>query len=59
MEHFVDCVRRDAPPLVTGEDGRAVLEVLFAAYQSAGRGSKVRLPFVTDAARPIDLWRGA
>lgn len=56
MAHFVDCVRTDAEPLVTGEDGRAVLEVLFAAYASAAAGAKVRLPFRTDAAKPIDLW---
>ena len=30
---------------VTGEDGRAVLEVLFAAYASAGTGRKIALPF--------------
>ncbi len=57
LEHFVDCVAHDKPPLVTGEDGRAVLEALFAAYASAGSGRKVALPFATDAARPIDLWR--
>lgn len=57
MMHFVDCVRHGTPPLVTGEDGRAVLEVIFAAYESAATGRKVRLPFDTDAARPIDLWR--
>ncbi len=55
--HFVDCVQHDKQPLVTGEDGRAVLEVLFAAYASAGLGRKVELPFSTTAARPIDLWR--
>ena len=55
--HFVDCVRHDRPPLVTGEDGRAVLEVLLAAYASAGSGRKITLPFASDAARPIDLWR--
>ncbi|HET8656754.1 MAG TPA: Gfo/Idh/MocA family oxidoreductase [Longimicrobiaceae bacterium] len=59
MEHFVDCVQNDRPPLVTGEDGRAVLEVLFAAYASAGSGRKIMLPFRTDAVRPIDLWRPA
>jgi predicted dehydrogenase len=58
MAHFVDCVQHDRTPLVTGEDGRAVLEVLFAAYASAGTGRKVILPFHTDAARPWDLWRG-
>lgn len=57
MAHFVDCVLYDRQPLVTGEDGRAVLEVLFAAYASAGSGRKVELPFVTDAAKPFDLWR--
>ena len=57
MAHFVDCVKHDKAPLVTGDDARAVLEVVFAAYESAGTGRKVMLPFKTDAARPIDLWR--
>jgi myo-inositol 2-dehydrogenase / D-chiro-inositol 1-dehydrogenase len=57
MEHFVDCVRGNATPVVTGEDGRVVLEIILAAYASAGSGRKVALPFTTDAARPIDLWR--
>jgi predicted dehydrogenase len=59
MAHFVDCVNRDKPPLVTGEDGRAVLEAIFAAYESAGTGRKVNLPFKTDASKPHDLWRRA
>jgi len=59
MAHFVDCVQNDLPPLVTGEDARAVLEVLFAAYESARTGRKVELPFATTAARPIDLWKPA
>src|SRR5215470_9858977 len=29
MAHFVDCVKDDKQPLVTGEDARAVLEVIF------------------------------
>jgi len=56
MEHFVDCVRHDRQPLVTGEDGRAVLEVIFAAYASASSGKKIQLPFRSAAAKPIDLW---
>jgi predicted dehydrogenase len=59
MAHFVDCVANDKQPLVTGEDGKAVLEVIFAAYESAGTGRKVPMPFKTNAARPIDLWRPA
>ena len=55
--HFVDCVQNDKQPLETGEDGRAVLEALFAAYQSAGSGRKVALPFASNAAKPWDLWK--
>ena len=56
MAHFVDCVQNDKQPLVTGEDGRAVLEVIFAAYESARTGRKVPLPFASKAKKPIDLW---
>jgi myo-inositol 2-dehydrogenase / D-chiro-inositol 1-dehydrogenase len=35
-----------------------VLEVIFAAYESARTGQRVSLPFETDARRPIDLWLG-
>jgi myo-inositol 2-dehydrogenase/D-chiro-inositol 1-dehydrogenase len=57
MAHFVDCVKDDKQPIVTGEDGRAVMEIILAAYASAGQGRKIQLPFETDALRPIDLWR--
>jgi predicted dehydrogenase len=57
LEHFVECVRDDKPPLVTGEDGRAVLEAIFAAYQSAGTGRKVPLPFTTDVDKAYKLWK--
>jgi predicted dehydrogenase len=56
MAHFVDCVQNDRKPLVSGEDGRAVLEVIFAAYESARTGRRVPLPFETTARKPIDLW---
>ncbi len=56
MQHFVDCIRNDTPPLETGEDGRAVLEMVFAAYESARTGKKVELPFATEASKPIDLY---
>ncbi len=57
LAHFVDCVRDDREPIESGKDGRTVLEVIFAAYHSAGTGQKVTLPFETDAERPIDLWK--
>ena len=55
--HFVDCVANDKQPLETGDDGRAVLEIILAAYASAGSGKRIDLPFQTDARRPIDLWK--
>jgi predicted dehydrogenase len=57
LAHFVDCVQNDKQPAVTGEDGRAVLEVIFAAYESARTGRKVQLPFKTNAKKPYDLWK--
>jgi hypothetical protein len=44
--------------VVTGEDGRAVLEIMLAAYHSAGTGRKVALPFSPQVVKPIDLWIG-
>jgi predicted dehydrogenase len=40
-QHFVDSVLNGTRPPETGEDGRAVLEIIFAAYGSAGTGRKV------------------
>jgi hypothetical protein len=61
MQHFVNCVQRDEQPLVTAEDGRAVLEVIYAAYLSAGTGRAIDLPLasVPVVQQPIDLWLGA
>lgn len=58
MAHFVDCIENGKQPMLSGEDGRAVLEIICAAYESARTGRRVRLPFATDAARPVDLWLG-
>ena len=57
LHHFIQCVREDEQPLVTGEDGRAVLEMIYAAYASARSGAKVALPFSPTVKRPIDLWK--
>lgn len=57
FEHFVRCVREDLPPSESGDDGRIVMETVLAAYASAGQGRRIDLPFESNAARPIDLWR--
>jgi predicted dehydrogenase len=59
LRHFIDCVRNDTQPLTTAEDGRAVLEMLNAAYHSAATGRKVPLPFRPSVSKPIDLWLAA
>ncbi|HYG37877.1 MAG TPA: Gfo/Idh/MocA family oxidoreductase [Cytophagales bacterium] len=56
LRHFINCVREDKEPLLTGEDGRAVLEITYAAYASAGSGKKIALPFNPKVVKPIDLW---
>ena len=59
LKHFIECVRENQEPVVTGEDGRAVLELIYAAYRSAGTGQKITLPFRARVAKPIDLWLGS
>jgi myo-inositol 2-dehydrogenase/D-chiro-inositol 1-dehydrogenase len=59
MAHFVECVAEGRPPLVTGEDGRAVLEIICAAYESARTGRRVALPFHPNVRKAIDLWLGS
>jgi myo-inositol 2-dehydrogenase / D-chiro-inositol 1-dehydrogenase len=56
LKHFIECVQQDKEPVVTGEDGRAVLEIIYAAYASAGQGKKIMLPFAPIVEKPIDLW---
>ena len=58
LKHFIECVQQDKQPLVTGEDGRAVLEIIYAAYASAKEGKKILLPFTPVVKKPIDLWLG-
>jgi predicted dehydrogenase len=43
-QDFVDSLREDRPPAVTGEDGRAAIEMIEAAYLSSLTGNSVRLP---------------
>ncbi|MFX1703909.1 Gfo/Idh/MocA family oxidoreductase [Chitinophaga sp. CC14] len=56
LKHFIDCVQHNREPLVTGKDGRVVLEIIYAAYASAGQGKKINLPFNQQVEKPIDLW---
>lgn len=56
MRHFARAIRGLEQPISTGEDGRLVLEAIYAAYASAGLGCKVQLPYRPTMTRPIDEW---
>ena len=58
MAHFARCVQGLERPVETGEDGRVVMEAIYAAYASAGEGRKISLPFTPPQGvkKPADLW---
>jgi predicted dehydrogenase len=59
MAHVVECIQKNKKPLETGEDGRQVLEALFAGYASARLGRWVNLPFRPPRGKkPYQLWLG-
>ncbi len=58
LAHFLACVQSGEACEETAEDGRAVLELMLAAYASAGQGRAIELPFrPRGVERPVDLWR--
>jgi len=59
MAHVVECIQKNKKPIETGEDGRQVLEALFAGYASARLGRWVNLPFQPPRGKkPYQLWLG-
>ena len=58
MRHFIQCILNDEPPQETGEDGRATLEIIYAAYESAGTGRKVTWPYKPKKTGevPVNAW---
>ncbi len=58
MRHFIRCILNDQTPQETGEDGRATLEMIYAAYESAGTGKKVTWPYQPKKPGevPVNAW---
>lgn len=54
--HFVEVAEGTSEPRSTGSDGRRVLEIICAAYESARLGARVALPFTSDREKAIDHW---
>ena len=48
-QDFVDCLREGRPPAVTGEDGRAAIEMIEATHFSTLTGAAVDLPLPRSA----------
>jgi len=58
LAHFLACMEAGQAPSESAVDGLAVLEVIYAAYESARTGAKVSLPFQpAGVQRPVDLWK--
>ena len=47
MRHFVRCIDEGEKPLADAQEGRAVVELIEAAYQSSQQGRPVRLPLTS------------
>ncbi len=45
MRHFIRCILNKEKPIETGDDGRATLEIIYAAYESAASGRKITWPY--------------
>ena len=60
MRYFTQCVLNDKPYRETGEDGVATLEIIYAAYESAGTGRRIDWPYTpkNPAGIPAKLWLG-
>ncbi|MDR1765059.1 MAG: Gfo/Idh/MocA family oxidoreductase [Lachnospiraceae bacterium] len=58
LAHFVSCVREGKTPIVTAEDGRKTLAVIYGAYESVRTGAKVKLPFAAKVKYPLQIWKG-
>lgn len=43
IAHFIDCIRGDAQPICTAEDGVEVMRIVDAIYASAARGCEVEV----------------
>ena len=56
MRHFARAIRGLEAPRVTGEDGKIVLEAIYASYASAGLGQKVFFPYTPSEELPVYEW---
>ncbi|MDI9549830.1 MAG: Gfo/Idh/MocA family oxidoreductase, partial [Chloroflexota bacterium] len=51
IEDFLDAVIEDREPMVTGEEGRKVVEMFSAIYRSQRDGAPVKFPLAAETGR--------
>ncbi|MGH9395460.1 MAG: Gfo/Idh/MocA family protein [Terriglobia bacterium] len=58
LRHFVRCIQNNETPEETGDDGLATLEIIYAAYESAGAGKRINWPYTpkNPSEIPVNLW---
>ena len=57
IRDFVEAVAFNREPLADAHLGREVVEVIYAAYQSAGEGRRIEWPYdPPKVKKPVDLW---
>lgn len=58
MRHFIRCILNDETPMETGEDGRVTLNIIYAAYESAGTGKRITWPYTPRNPEqiPVNMW---
>jgi hypothetical protein len=54
--HFIECVLRDQPPMVSPEGARRVMETYLAADLSAESGEPVNLPLNSQALSAVQTF---
>lgn len=61
MHDFIRCILKDEIPQETAEDGRATLEIIYAAYESAATGRKISWPYKPRHPDrvPVSAWANA
>jgi predicted dehydrogenase len=57
LENFVDAIRGDAKPLLSGEEGREILRMSFAIYQAAKKRRDVYLEELDRPFPGLYAWR--
>ncbi|MGH9431060.1 MAG: Gfo/Idh/MocA family protein [Terriglobia bacterium] len=58
MRHFVQSILDNKDPSENGDDGLATLEIIYAAYESAGQGKKITWPYKPKNPKdvPVNAW---